>query len=283
MELYFTPVTPIHLGGGQEGILKQVVRVPVKGSLTPIIPAESVKGVLRLISSRIAKSMTFNDKIKKIVSLHNKDKHLPEDSSERMKLINELYEKARKILLQIYGSKDFEEELSKDDIVELYLSLLCPICKLYGARSISSKLLIYDLIPLKPPKTSTYTSTSIDRKTGIVSEKKLYSVEFIVPEEENQYYYLKMLINNVEKGSHEAKVFASTINYIIQRGLIVGGLKTRGFGILKLDTEKSKVRILKLNPNPRTDDDIKSNIKALLLKEGHYKQVSLEKYVQAIK
>jgi len=280
LELYFTAKTPVHVGSWQEGTLNLIARFPVNGSLTPIIPSESLKGTLRYLASTISKSMNFNQDTKKAVELHRKDTHIPEDSQYRSSLINNYKDKSRNFLENegILNKKQLEE-LSDKDVVDLYFSLNCPICSLFGSKSLAGKINVLDMTPVQDASIVTYTSASILRKALTVKEGSLYTVEAVSP---NAIFRTKIIVDNVLNKSDEARVLANALLYIKEKGLVVGGLKSRGYGLLELDANHSGVKVLKFNSNPKSSEDVVSNISALLLKEEYYEYLTIDKYLEAL-
>jgi CRISPR/Cas system CSM-associated protein Csm3 (group 7 of RAMP superfamily) len=164
----------IHVGSTQEGTLKRMVWMNVNGKLLPAIPAESFKGALRKLAAKIAKSIDFqNPEIKEIVAYHTQDRH---SRKEKDKLIYPEFIKNANIedtLKKIFNEEQLKE-LSYDARNELYLSLKCPVCRLFGSRGLAGKMLLEDVLLIDEPKTNIYTSTSIDRKNKTVASERLF-------------------------------------------------------------------------------------------------------------
>ncbi|MGC9069165.1 MAG: RAMP superfamily CRISPR-associated protein [Thermoprotei archaeon] len=267
IDLYLKPVTPLHIGAQSELFIKTIIRVKVNNKYTFIIPSESIKGSLRNLATIIARNMNFSsNEIMSIVQNHKKDKH--ENYKPQNKNINEI--------LENIFTKEQIAELSEKDKNEYYASLKCPICNLFGSRNISAKLKFFDAHPIMDEKIvtlsyKTFTSTSIDRDSGIAKEGALHTTEFIEPSEKIRFK-LKIILNNIEQGSDTANLLANLLQYILEEGIIIGGLKSKGFGLLKIDEEKSSAELLNLTTEPKTTEEIKNNILKLAQKEG------IEKY-----
>lgn len=282
LELYFVTKTPVHVGSGQEGTLSLIVRFPVNGRLIPIIPSNSLKGTLRSLATKVSKSINFNQDTKKILELHKKDTHIPKfgDVNEKNSFISSYENKSKDFLKNNNILNDRQiNELSKEDVIDLYLSLNCPICTLFGSKSLSGKINIFDATPLQLSTIITYTSASISRKTLTVEEGALYTVEAVGP---GTVFEVKVITDNVLPGSNEAKVLASLLNYIKEKGIVVGGMKSKGYGVLELNQEKSRAKLLKLNPFPKNSEEELSNINALLLKDGYYNSLTVEEYMRSL-
>ena len=157
-------------------------------------------------------------------------------------------------------------------IVELFLSVTCPICRLFGAPGLAGKLLISDAIPVDAnteevitPGIRYYTSTSIDRQTRTVSEEKLFVVESIVPTEALRFK-AEIIADNID--NQEDLILQKLLSYLKLRGLQLGGHKSRGYGLLKLDENKTKIVKVSFKIPPKSLQEKLDNIKALLRSEG---------------
>lgn len=273
IQITWKPETPIHVGAGQDGIRKRIVMVTVNGRKQPVIPSETVKGCLRHLATRIAKSMKYsNPVVQTAVKTHQKDLHKVEQAST-------IHKQAKEWLKQVYTHRQIEE-LTPADQVNLYLSYHCPVCRLFGGRGIASKLLIHDTIPTGEWTLKTYTSTAISRKTRTADHRKLYTIEYIPPRRVE--YQTKIIADNVLPGQPDAKLLANILNYLLEKGLQVGGLKTRGYGHLTVVQEKSNVKILKINPNPQSLEEQVENIKALLQKPENILETTIQNYIETL-
>jgi len=283
------PKSPIHIGAGEEGFMKSIVFINVSGTPLPIIPAESVKGVLRSIAARIARSMKFNTtmyglNIDDIVKNHKKDIHTDYinkllSENRREDLTGKIKEILKDINLSEKHINNIVEELGLKEALELAVSLLCPICLLFGSRHYSGKILITDAIPVNldgnptSPKIETQTCTSISRKCRTAETGRLYTVQYIVPD--NIAYKSRIIIDNVVKGDIEAKLLENLLKYISEYGVIIGGLKSRGFGDMKIDMEILRMKLTK--PKDKNDlNTIINNIKALLVKEEAVEKMTVD-------
>lgn len=268
ISLHFYPQSPLHVGAGVDLFLSRVVLMDVGGAELPVIPAESIKGVLRSLAIRIARTATFGLKkhdglvdVDEVVKKHGKDTH-------NVKLQADMVEKAL-LKLGIFTERQLRE-LSDDEKKELLVSLYCPICLLFGSPHQAGKLLFTDAIPVNEegkivyPKLETQTCTSISRKTRTAEAKRLFTVQYVVPEE-GISFRSKIIAENLRSGEPDAKLFATVLRYITERGIILGGMKSRGFGQMKVKAEVIKMRLQK--PAGRDDErTILQNVKALLLK-----------------
>ena len=264
--------SPLHIGAGSEGVEKILLKFHVNGKEVPIIPAESIKGVLRSLAFSISRQMFPNNLALKY---HTKDKHVGEKELgiEDLKRVLNL-EKITEYLKRIMPKDVIEEILLENELqlFEYYLALNCPICKLFGAQSVAGKLTFSDGIPNFSPALFKYAATSINRKTRIVEEERLFSVTAVKPEDHLRYK-VRIVADNVHRGSEEAKLLSVLLQWILRFGLQIGGLKSYGYGRLHIDENETVVRILKFNREKPID-----NIRALLLKKGYFQEMKIREF-----
>ena len=89
---------------------------------------------------------------------------------------------------------------------------------------------------------------------------------------------LEIIVDNVERGGYEAFILANLLKYISVSGINIGGSRSRGYGLLHID--HGEAIALKLNTEPRTDEDILSNIRALNPEDGYYDKYSLDEFIE---
>ena len=266
----------LHVGAYQEGIQKRIVWLNVNGKLLPVIPAESLKGSLRKLASKIAKNLDFSDQeVNEVVKYHREDKHSIEKNNVKLypKFIEadtgELKKDRKKELEKIFSEEQLRE-LSRDAQKELYLSLKCPICKLFGSQRLTGKMIFSDAILIDEPRIDIYTSTSISRKTKTVEGERLFSLESLEP---NLRFEAKVIVDNVIRGSHEALLLSKLFEYILKLGgFQIGGAKSRGFGQVAI-SEDSNVYMYAFK-KPSTNEEVYENIMILLGKKFEIKNIN---------
>lgn len=248
--------TPIHIGAGGVEVRRSFLRI--RDSL--IIPSSTWKGCFRSISENIAKTMKFNHIETLSIKFYNEKtgniKYLPREGEPddfidlRNKLINVykglkyeipgIDEHKIKSLIHELGFSEEKEKLEKIDeetwnrFVEAFLSINCPIGKLYGNRYIAGKIRFFDT--LVRGKTSERAIIGINRESLTVEEGYLSFMETL----NEKYIKLIFIADNLRPGEGDSKLFASTLNYIRKLGLNLGGSKTRGLGYLMVNEEETK-------------------------------------------
>jgi CRISPR/Cas system CSM-associated protein Csm3 (group 7 of RAMP superfamily) len=273
--------SPLHVGAGSEGVNKMLLKFVVNGETLPIIPAESLKGVLRSLASSLSKQVLPDNWALKY---HVKDRHVKREGleeDERRKIIESYLGKAEEALGNVLP-KDFIKEMAEGDklqLIEYYFALNCPVCKLFGAQGVSGKLTLSDGIPNISPRFFTYTSTSINRKTRIVEEDRLFSITAVKPDNELRYR-VRIIGDNVYKGSEEAKTLSALLQWMLRFGLQIGGLKSYGYGALFIDENESTVKLLKFVEDTRSDEALLNNVRTLLLKDGYFEAMKINDFTK---
>ena len=78
---------------------------------------------------------------------------------------------------------------------------------------------------------------------------------------------------------NDAKLLANVLNYVKNSGLCVGGNKSRGYGLLNLNTEMSIIKLMEFIDKPRNLDETKKNVKILLQEDEVIKKLVVEEYI----
>jgi len=264
LELRFNVLEPISIAMYNEGNIRKIVGYTRDGKFTPFIPSESIKGVLRSIARKIFINMENGfdcNKDSKGIK-HNINTNLNIDD----------YLKA------IY-SEDQLRELDEDAKKDIYLALnKCYVCRLFGSNMVTGKLIITDMII--NGDVYNYTSTAINRRKRIAKEDNLFTVEYVVPDN----LMLTIIADNIEKDK-EGRLLAAILDYMIKLGIEIGGLKSRGHGLIKLDDENSSVKIVEFKEikDRSKDDDIIYNINALALKKDYFRNIRIKEYLDELR
>ncbi len=259
----FKLVTPLNIGFvGEREVLRATFKVPIRGRETPIIPQSSIKGALRAIIERLARSIDWKDQdVKNAVEMHFEKDMITHrgDSPEKFEQLLMEYRRSGKIdgirrYVQENLGISVEGEQGEERILEAFLAAKCPIDNLFGCTEYSGMLRLTDFAPTDPPELAVYTGIGIDRKSMKVFEQALYQVEMIMP---TVSFTGLIVVDNLTPGDHISWLFALMWKFIKQLGLQIGGRKSVGFGLLQIeDIKASYVDFLQLK-------DISERIKAL--------------------
>lgn len=278
----FTCVSGIHIGAREEGAPggQRVYKTSLKIGEMLIIPATSWKGVFRAISERILLSMKLEGIEATLRKLYHENSQgvgfkLDNKESDEFKALREYiasnYESVKDALSRLVTGNsevvtklaDYEdgeglsnfllEEGIGRPLLQRYLGMVYPITSLYGSQGVAGKMRFLDtlvkaILHYRP-------GVGIDRKTMTVREGRLYFTEFMVPADD--MITLRIIIDNVMKGTTEAKLLAATLRYVKSEGIQIGGSKSKGVGHLELDDDKSHFRILNLTEKLDLDTKIR--------------------------
>lgn len=231
-EVEYITRSPLRVGAGITSKLvspinSPVVRVKFNGGDKPYIPGSSIKGVFRSSTEYISRSSGL-----KVCSVGE-------------------------------GCRDkFDKNLKdmlKDNNIEGVLNLLgeyCLVCKLFGSSTYRSHIDFTDAYPFEDVTTGLKVGIAIDRRSGAVKRRGLYTVEYINP---GARFRGNIILHNIPN-------YGVGLIYLVIKGFKtgifkIGGMRTRGFG--KID-----INILKLT--------------AYVMEDGVFKQVEEKKVIKAL-
>jgi len=212
LELVFVNEGPLHIGGERvEGDpTLPIFQVIVNDRYEPIIPRTSLKGVLRKYAELLMKSIDFPDR-EEIIKDHESD----------------------------HESKT----VSPEEINEL--ALRCPVCNLFGSKFHRARVKITDAIPINDYIIFVKPGIKMNKKTRTTDEKHLFQVYSLSP---GVKFRTILIYDNPLHLYHNArdlykvplKIIISTLEIWMNHGILIGGHKTRGYGMTKLLENESK-------------------------------------------
>jgi len=188
------------------------------GEELPVVPGSSFKGMLRATCTSVLRALGFRvcDGLPKSVCLEG----------------NEFYDIERRGLS---ADEEVREKIRR--IVEAGIEKgkrsICPLCLLFGAPSLASHVEFMDSYPTGDFKLGYRTCVAIDRRKGSSARGALFTVEYVEPgcewsfefkAENTPNYLLGLLLEAIE---------------LVNVGLVkVGGMKSRGFGKVRIELNK---------------------------------------------
>jgi CRISPR-associated protein Csm3 len=196
----------------------------------PYIPGSSLKGVLRSEAERYARSI--GEKVCDILNPKGEN-----------------------------GELRWKKE--KEERKEAYEP--CIICKIFGGPTIFSRARFFDCFPSNGKySTSLIQRVSISRITEAQSPGRLFEVEFIEP---GTNFDFKLEIENfTDNDQIEGKILRFVLNQLIAGNISIGGMKSVGFGRIKLLKETVSVKKYKLEKGEIKEYDITNSFLGGLLK-----------------
>lgn len=253
-EGHFVNIEPLRIGAGKEPSLGApvdlaVLRVCYEGVELPYIPGSSLKGVFRSWATVIAKSRGF-----RVCSGLGR---------EVCGNIINVKVNGKKVKLNDYIERLLKEDRS-NDAMQLFFKHACLICKIFGAPLYVGKVRFSDAYPidqhgkLLPFSTGIRTGIAIDRRTGAVFRRALYTVEYV-----ELGAKFKFAIRCINLPNYALGLLALILKMIHERQVKLGGFKTRGFGTVKVEDLKFSNRdfATKLPPimrslEPNIDEEV---------------------------
>jgi len=263
IEIDLAVYSPLHIGLGEKGEpLLRVLRINIPGrGYIPIIPFSTIRGALRRVTEKLAKSSPdtysrYKDE-KYAILAHStqpdqgiKAPSHPPKEGDNERLFKELFEVDMedvldelgftndKItqLMEVIKRSEYENNLVKEAISSA-LAFFCPICRIYGTLSFAGRLMVSDAIPVGGVITDFLTRVGIRRDTGTAVEGALFSLEYVVPGTE---YKLLLIAKNLPTETDE-KLLLATLNYVKKHGLQLGASKSTGMGVVEIKDLKMAV------------------------------------------
>jgi CRISPR/Cas system CSM-associated protein Csm3 (group 7 of RAMP superfamily) len=302
--LRIVPLTPLRIGAGVEGnvqriltsfIVKEAELAIEETSVfttnaiskrTPVIPASSIKGLLRALAeqlssrlySRSMKPQSVSDIPKLLAAYHHHTTPSEDTARESIRqkgcnisslplihytptlsdkcgdeTLGEIVGEVKNVIGDYSNCIErVPPSTSIDWAFEAFASRYCPICILFGSQFQAGALRITDALPVDNVLSNYRTHVSIDRRTLTKEEAKLYVEEYIEPgvtfvARINLLWPLTTLnedSNNICKQLYnhaltEAKKLLSVlIEYVNSTPIEIGGSKSRGLGLVKLNITK---------------------------------------------
>jgi CRISPR/Cas system CSM-associated protein Csm3 (group 7 of RAMP superfamily) len=236
----FRAVTPIHIGGDKEANVLYVLRLP-DGRL--LIPSSTWKGALRALAEKLAPTLPLSGLEKLAV-----ERVTPAQSSDEARrkvreggLLNEFREALSGKQTANFDPADVKEKLisvgydlkrieDEEWALVTYLSLYCPVGKLFGNWARAGSLRFFDTV--LPASTQRRPGVGINRKAGTVQENVLYFVE---TSEAGLRVPLIIVGEVEERGRTPARLLSSLLKAVAAVGLNVGGRKSAGLGLLLVE------------------------------------------------
>ncbi len=221
--------SPLRVGSGRGkqylGSTVDLAVIKYESTGTPYIPGNSLKGVFRSTGERIANTRGI-----KVCSGLSKQTCPDTKKVEGIPLLKWLDNKRREI-----RSKPEKYQEGYREILRVVFDNTCINCKLFGAPSISGKLFFYDSEPEKYTL-GVRTGIAISRSTGAVARGALFQVEYVEP---GSIFYFRL--DGMNLPNYAIGYIAEIIGELNSGRVRVGGLKSRGFGLVEIILEELKI------------------------------------------
>ncbi len=233
LELIFVNEGPLHVGGERaEGDLTlPIFQVSINNEYKPIIPRTTLKGILRKYAELLMKSLNFPNR-EEIIKDHERDHENKAGSSEE---INEL-------------------------------ALRCPVCNLFGSKFYRARIKLTDAEPVSDYALFIKPGIKIDKKTRTIHEKYLFQVYSLSPGVKFRAILIYDNPLHLYRGAEDLykiplKIIVNILELWMTHGILLGGHKTRGYGMTRLLGEESRGYLFnyeKMKNNNKIEDIVKS-------------------------
>ncbi|MEM2292979.1 MAG: CRISPR-associated RAMP protein Csx7 [Nitrososphaerota archaeon] len=198
LKIELVNMTPLSIGSGKSpfGAVDNPI---VRRGDRPYIPGSSLKGVLRSEAERIARATMKQEKVCDIMN--------PNEELDRKKKECDSYRP-------------------------------CIICRIFGGPTIASHITIYDAYPMDDSyRINVRHRVAINRLTNGQHPGKLFDVEQVEP---GTKWLCEMHVENIDiisdgNESNEVKLLRNLFSTIGRYGMTVGGKKSTGLGLLKVN------------------------------------------------
>ncbi|MDJ0268942.1 MAG: CRISPR-associated RAMP protein Csx7 [Aigarchaeota archaeon] len=211
-------LSPLRIGAGKETVLVSpidlsVIRVNLNGIPTPYIPGSSLKGIFRSQATALSRSKGLN-----VCSGLSKETCMD-----------------TKVIGGVPLRQFVDWNLRAGNVanaLRAFASDACLLCHVFGAPSYASKVNFSDAYPIEREgvRLGSRTGIAIDRKTGAVFHQALYTVEYVEP---GARFSLSIHCRNIP--NYALGLISSIIKLVNDGSVRVGGLKSRGFGLVKIE------------------------------------------------
>ena len=241
--------SPLRVGRPSEGLgepLDLIVEKLPDG--TPYIPGSSLKGTLRSLAERLARSEELP--VCEVFT-HRNSCHVAawllrkahEHFLTGMYKYSDLIKSVKIQFEEVPLYPKLAELRSFEEAVDLLKSkeLPCPVCRLFGNTELASHIIVYDALPENgEPAIGYRTRVAIDRLRRAARSGALFRYEYVEPGCKWRFR-LKLYNLGLNGNDSASRLFKSLIEYIKEFGLEVGSMKSVGLGLLELAEARAVV------------------------------------------
>ncbi len=185
----------------------------------PVIPGSSLKGVLRTASMTVARTCGLR--------AHS---GVEDNCVEELCGDSHVFDKVRD-----------PRGRASSDVVRRVILGFCPLCQLYGAPSLSSRITVSEFVPASPEvRTGIKTGVAIDRRKGTAATERraLYNVEYVEPGT-----VFKGTLRLVNTPNWMLSLLAASLTLLDEGWVKIGGFKSRGMGLVSVARESLILRV----------------------------------------
>jgi CRISPR/Cas system CSM-associated protein Csm3 (group 7 of RAMP superfamily) len=279
-KLTFSNTGLLHVGSGGKEARREMLTTRKNGKRLILLPSSSIKGTIRSLAEHISRSVGTTSVPDFFYMVGDEGLRIREGEKEKAvewltkqrDVINTLFSLGFGDDLEKYGIREGSSgeklrEIPDEELVvrmaERYATTLHPLYRLFGGPSIAAKVRFLD--SLFEARLAEKAGIAIDRRSGRILERHLYFCEALLPGNFNIWF----IADNLLPGEEDSRLFALTLEFILENGLWIGARKSTGMGRLELErgevwlveTEKDENGRLLSNP---WRDELKKDLQAFL-------------------
>ncbi len=234
---------PLHIGASEKSVKvnESDLFCVKRNNGNPYIPGSSMRGMLRAYLLRICDILTDKSLLSTLGLADINITHYPKNE-EYVCDLHDIFKKMKK------GSPISLEQIAIDE------KMICDICLLFGAKGYGSPLKITDFEAAGNVELVHRNHIAIDIESDTTQRGALFFVESVA---EGSVFKGKLIF---EKKDHTRqkqviKLLEIIIHYLKNQEIYLGGLKSRGYGLVKVtkievQDYSIKDEILGIKPTP---------------------------------
>ena len=158
-----------------------------------------------------------------------------------------------------------------DKIINFLSEKYCLACKVYGSGTYSSHIDFSDFVSVESYKIGVRPGIAINRRTGTVKRRVLFNIEYIEP---GAVFKGSVYLNNTP--NYIIGSIFQILDYINSGIVKIGGMKSRGFGRVKVNIGKIKLTLYDSENKKYEDYIIEDDCKVFSDKDGGRCKLILE-------
>jgi len=207
----------------------------------PYIPGSSLKGVLRSLAERIARSTGY--RVCNVFAIRNPcdagawvARRVLEAAKKWSSIgLDDILRGAREKFKDVPETEELLNKLSGCRDLDSVVKVLeeegvpCVVCRVFGCRELASHLYVYDCYPKEEPTVEYRTRVAIDRFRRAARSGALFTYEYVPP---GYKWRFRLKFFNLEGDARQ--LVESLLDYIRKVGIEVGSMRSVGLGRLVL-------------------------------------------------
>jgi len=222
IELELITREPLHIGASEKSVKvnESDLFCIKRNDGTPYIPGSSMRGMLRAYINRISGFLTDPSLLQKLGLQDIRTTHVGKKHDDIVCDLHGIFERRK------------DDDTTPLEQIAIRDQMICDICLLFGAMGYGSPLKLTDFQLTGPIELVNRNHIAIDLESDTTQGRALFFVESVA---EGATFKGKLIF---EKRGHERqdrimKLLELMIMYLKNQEIYLGGLKSRGYGLVK--------------------------------------------------